>query len=685
MSGYEMRLAQLFPFLRWFPLTKDTLKSDGIAGITVAMILVPQSMAYANLAGLPVVYGLYASFLPVMIASMWGASKFLHTGPVAMLSLMSAAAIEPLATRGSDEFMQIAFLLAFMVGVLRLLLGVFKMGVLMNLTSSPVIIGFTNAAALIIGMSLLSSFIGVPMPRSDSFLYDLSQVFFLIPHAHLPTLLFAVGTVVFLKVLSKYFKRLPGVLIAVVMGIVISYAIDFEDKVEVLPQQIIDGSISETFQKLASAKDKLKSIKDEEGVIRSELQEVLPFNKKIELESNLLSLESQETVIKNDIYNYTIEAHKYSLTSEKSNGTVLYAKFDGYALFHKVYRLHGFNGDKYVLSAGGSVVGEIPSGLPSFSIPKFDFDLISTLFFTSFVIALIGFMEATSISRALAAKSREKLNPNQELIGQGLANIVGSFFQSYVVSGSFSRSAVAAKVGAKTGMFAIFSALGVVFVMLFLTEYLYHLPKAILAAIVMTAVFSLIDVKSIIHAWKVSRSDGVAGVTTFLATLYMAPSLADGVLIGIGLTVILYLMGNMKPRSEIMGLDKDGALKGAASHDLPPISENFVVIRFDGSLVFVNVAHFEYAVMDALSYFPNAKGVLIACHGINELDASGETKIRTLVSDLKSADITFAVAGMKRQLIDAMEESGLDKVIGSKNMFSSISTGIQDFRNRFEK
>ena len=147
-------------------------------------------MAYASLAGLPVVYGLYASFLPVIVASMWGASRFLHTGPVAMLSLMSAAAIEPLATRGTDEFIQLSLLLALLVGVLRLALGLFRMGVLINLASHPVILGFTNAAALIIGLSLLNSFLGVPMPRSESFLADLWQVVQQIPSAHWPTLLF---------------------------------------------------------------------------------------------------------------------------------------------------------------------------------------------------------------------------------------------------------------------------------------------------------------------------------------------------------------------------------------------------------------------------------------------------------------------------------------------------------------
>lgn len=177
-------LRRLFPFLGWFPPRADDLRGDLVAGLSVALILVPQAMAYAALAGLPVVYGLYASFLPVMIASLWGASRFLHTGPVALLSLMSAAAIAPLASRGSEEFIALSMTLALMVGVMRFGLGFLRMGVLINLASHPVINGFTNAAALIIGLSLLNTFINVPMPRSDMFLRDLWHVIQQLPLAH---------------------------------------------------------------------------------------------------------------------------------------------------------------------------------------------------------------------------------------------------------------------------------------------------------------------------------------------------------------------------------------------------------------------------------------------------------------------------------------------------------------------
>jgi SulP family sulfate permease len=678
-------LTKLFPFLRWFPPKGEDLRADFIAGISIAMILVPQSMAYANLAGLPVVYGLYASFLPVMIASMWGASRFLHTGPVAMLSLMSAAAIEPLATRGSEEFIEISLLLALMVGVLRFLLGFFKMGVLINLAAHPVIVGFTNAAALIIGLSLLNSFLGVPMPRSDSFLADLLQVFQQIPHMHIATLAFAVATLIALKVLRQYIPKVPGVLVVVVVGILISTVIGFENQVTIAPEQIDDADARRVYASLQDNQQRLLTVKNEQKYVKEKLVDFeVGSRDAADMQAGLFRLQAEEKILKLKIYHDTVEAHEQTLVPESDgDGNTVYVVAEGSALFKEVYRLAGFVDGQYSLSTGGKVVGEIPSGLPGFKVPLMDFSLISELFATAFIIALIGFMEATSISRALAAKSREKLNPNQELIGQGLANIVGSFFQSYVVSGSFSRSAVAARVGAHTGMYAIISAFGVLLVMLFLTEYLYHLPKAILAAIVMSAVFGLIDFKYMLHAWRVRRADGIAGAVTFLATLIMAPSLADGVLIGVVVTILLFLASTMKPRSEVMGRAPNGSLAGAASHDLAPISEKYVVMRFDASLVFINAAYFETAVMNALSHFPDAKAILIIGPGINRVDASGEEKLRSLISDLQAAGVTLVFAGLKKQVREALERANLDEVIGSDNIFSNKELALREMEVRY--
>lgn len=672
-------LTRLFPFLRWFPLQRDTLRADLIAGITVAMILVPQSMAYAALAGLPVVYGLYASFLPVIVASMWGASRFLHTGPVALLSLMSAAAIEPLASRGSDEFIQLSLLLALMVGVLRLALGLFRMGVLINLASHPVILGFTNAAALIIGLSLVNSFINVPMPRSDTFLFDLWQVVQQLPIAHWPTIVFGVSTLILLSLLKRFFPKLPGVLIVVVIGTLASATVRFEKTEQVTLGQIDAPAARAAFEKFADTEAALKQVKKAQGESHMKLKAASKTDlHDYSLEADMLRLLAEEKILKKSLYGQRVDVYQFALRPVRLDGDrVVYRAATDASLFHPAWRLTGFKDGRFTLASGGQVVGAIPSGVPGFNIPPLDFGVISGLFATAFIMAMIGFMEATSISRALAAKTREKLNPNQELIGQGLANIVGSFFQSYVVSGSFSRSAVAARVGAESGFYAIVSALGVLLVMLFFTGYLYHLPQPVLAAIVMSAVFGLLDFKSMLHAWYVRRADGVIGVVTFITTLIMAPQLADGVLVGVVLTILLFLAGTMSPRSEVMGRTAEGVLAGAATHDLAPISEDYVVLRFDASLVFINAAYFEQAVLKALSQFPQARALLVLGNSINRIDATGEEKLRALTRDLKAADVTLMLAGLKKPVREALDRAGLDSVIGEENIFSSKDVALR--------
>ena len=676
---------KFFPFLKWFPPSGENLRADFIAGITIAMILVPQSMAYASLAGLPVVYGLYASFLPVIVASMWGASRFLHTGPVAMLSLMSAAAIEPLASRGTEEFIQLSLLLALMVGVLRLGLGLFRMGVLINLASHPVILGFTNAAALIIGLSLLNSFLGVPMPRSDSFLSDLLQVVQQISTVHGPTLLFGLCALGALYWLRARFPKLPGVLIVVIAGTLISGVFGFEKIQVVEPQQIADTTVRSQFELMMAEQARLKQVKTEQKNIANQLQEIEQNDSQAYvMQAELLRLKGEESSLKLFLYKKRVDIHQIALVPEvQAEGQVLYQLADKTGPFSTVWRWSGSTDTGFRLSGGGAVVSSIPSGLPGFSVPEMDLGIISDLFAVAFIMAMIGFMEATSISRALAAKTREKLNPNQELIGQGLANIVGSFFQSYVVSGSFSRSAVAARVGAKTSFYAIVSALGVLLVMLFLTDYLYHLPKAVLAAIVMSAVFGLIDFKSMVHAWKVRCTDGFVGIMTFVTTLIMAPKLADGVLVGVAFTIFLFLAGVMKPRSEVLGRRANGSLAGAATHDLAPISENYVALRFDGSLIFINAAHFEQAVLKSLSEFPNAKAILIIGQGINRVDATGEEKLRALTKDLKAAGVTLMLAGLKRQVREAMERARLQDVIGEENIIGNKETALKIMEERY--
>ena len=687
-------LKSLFPFLRWFPMSKDTLRSDSISGITVALVLVPQSMAYAQLAGLPVVYGLYAAFIPVIIASLWGSSNQLHTGPVAMLSLMSAAALIPFATPGSPDFIQLSIMLALMVGILRLTLGLFKLGAIVNLLSSPVIVGFTNAAALIIGMSQLSKIIGVPFPRSDSYLNDLWVVLTQLTEVHWFTLAFAVGTWVLMAGLKKISSAIPAVLIAVVVATVVSALTNYEDKQTIATSQINDARMVQSIKDFESNKKIVSELTEKMALIGREVQKfeaeggLSNVTQAEQLRAQSASLEYEINLLKTLTNERRVELHHLQFQG------VLGA--DGVTLYHsdnipatgesdgKIWRFSNMEGNQAVFSAGGAVVGDIPKGLPSFAVPEVRMDLLLALLPAALVMALIGFMEATSISKAIATDTGERVDTGKELIGQGMANIAGSFFGSYTVSGSFSRSAVAARTGAKTGLFAIISALAVVLVLLFFTSYLYHLPQAVLAVIVMMAVFSLIRIKPLTDAWKFDRIGSLIGIITFFATLYMAPSIADGILLGIALTIVDYLIRTMKPRTDILGRKEDGTLGGIKANQLEPISEYYVPVRFDGSLTFVNVAYFEDMILEAHSKFPKAKTILIVGSGINEIDASGEEKIREIFTRLKENNVHLAFSGLKNQVMTVFTQSGLATEFGDGAFFKNKETAMQALSNCYD-
>ncbi|MFY9973940.1 MAG: SulP family inorganic anion transporter [Chromatiaceae bacterium] len=690
-------LGKLFPFLRWFPVSADGLRGDVAAGITVALVLVPQSMAYAQLAGLPVVYGLYASFIPVIVASLWGSLSQLHTGPVAMLSLMSAAALIPFATPGTPAFIELSIMLALMVGVLRLGLGLFRLGVVVNFLSSPVIVGFTNAAALIIGLSLLSKVVGVPFPRTDFYLGDLWRVVLQLPQTHWPTVLFALGTWLIIRWTPRLSPRVPGVLLAVVVATVVSWAIGYEAKEKVPLDEVEDTSVRAMIEEYRGVRERITEDTDRLTALNQELRQTgsvtgegaVEIRAAVEAKIRVLTYEIQELKERRDSLQIDLNARPLTGMRDGPDGFKLVPRDSGSAAAGqgeadgRSWRFGGIQGDVATFSAGGAVVGDIPKGLPKLAAPHLQWDLVVALLPAALVMALIGFMEATSISKAIAATTRQRVDTNQELVGQGLANIAGSFFGSYTVSGSFSRSAVAARTGAKTGLFAIISVLGVVLVLLFLTPYLYHLPQATLAVIVMIAVFSLIRAAPLIHAWKVEPPAALIGVITFLSTLYMAPSLADGILIGVVLTVLWYLIRTMKPRADIVARKPDGTLGGIQAHGLQPISRDFVPVRFDGSLTFINVAYFEDIILEAQADYPSARAILVVGSGINEIDASGEEKVRELAQRLGEMGVKLMFSGLKQQVLKVFERAGLVTLLGSDSFFSDKERALQALQRAY--
>lgn len=679
-------LIKLLPFLRWFPMKGDMLKADFMAGLTVALVLIPQSMAYAQLAGLPAYYGLYAAFLPVAVAALWGSSSQLGTGPVAVVSLLTASSLAVLAAPGSDQFIALAIMLSLVVGVIQLLLGVFKLGVIVNFLSHPVIVGFTNAAAIIIGLSQVSKLFGVPMGRSEHFINDIVGVLKQIGDTHMPTLAMGILAIALMWAIRKYAPKLPGVLIAVVVTTLLSWSIGFERNANGSLEQIADPQLQAVVQQNMAA---AKQVDDLNTQIASKSAALKAAEKANENNISAVQMEAELALLRIELRDAEAAFAKEKaalrylqvVRSTGADGATLaiYAAErapQGVTLDETRYHLRKLNAEGFKLVGGGEVVGAIPEGLPSIQMPSLNLDALGSLLSAALVISLVGFMEAISIAKAVAARTKERIDPNQELIGQGLANVVGSFSQAFPVSGSFSRTAVNMNAGAKTGMSSVITALIVLVALLFLTPLLYHLPQAVLAAIIIMAVIGLVNFKAVKHAWQASRHDGIAAGVTFVSTLAFAPHLDKGIMVGAGLALGLYLYRTMSPRVAILGRYKDGTLRDLKVNPDLPTSKHVVAIRFDGSLYFANVPYFEDAMLEAISKNPEAKYVLVVGDAINELDASGEEVIHHLVERLRAAGITLVFSGLKKQVLDVMRATGLFEAIGQDKLFATVDQAI---------
>ncbi len=673
-------IARFFPFVSWWPLRGETLRADLIAGITVALVLIPQSMAYAQLAGLPAYYGLYAAFLPGMIAALWGSSAQLATGPVAVVSLLTASALAPLAATGSEQFIALAVLLALMVGVMQLTLGVFKLGVVVSFLSHPVIVGFTNAAAIIIGLSQINKLFGISMGRSEHFLQDVWGALQLIGETHLPTLLMGLAAFIIMVGMKRFTPKLPSVLVAVALTTLVSWGIGFEHNSTGRVDQIMDTEVKNLANEFSQVEIKILELSGKLGSKSAEFkqlqadheggsQHLAALNYEIELlRLELKDLEGENRKGARSLRKFIFEQIPASaskparlyLTGQVPRGE----KSDGYR-----WRIKKVSKGELTLVGGGEVVGSIPSGLPQLAVPSVRWSDLGMLFSSALVISLVAFMEAISIAKAMAAKTKQRIDPNQELLGQGLANVIGSLSHAFPVSGSFSRSAVNLNANAKTGMSSVFASVIVLLTILFLTPLLYHLPQAVLAAVIIMAVIGLINFRAIKHAWLVHKHDGIAAGVTFVATLAFAPHLDSGILLGAAVAILLFLYRSMKPRVARLGRHSDGTLRDVNVYPDMLTSEQVIPVRFDGQLYFANVAYFEDAVLEAVTAKPNAHYVLVVCNGINNLDASGEEVIKALFERLRENDITLVFSGLKKQVLDVLHRTGLFDKIGQERIF----------------
>ncbi len=693
-------IGRFIPFMAWLPELKDKniLRADIIAGITVAMVLIPQSMAYANLANLPPEYGLFAAFLPPMIAALLGSSRQLATGPVAVVSLMTALAIAPL-TNDPTEFILYAILLAFMVGVVQVTLGMLRLGVLVNFLSHPVVLGFTNAAAIIIATSQLGKLFGVTVkkdPHDMHFTGVWNTIVAAIQYIHWPTFLMAAlafGIMIYTK---RKNKRLPYVLLAVVITTLLSWATGFHNertiKVSQLHNPVMRTHIANYFanneavskldEKLKENRKQIKFMKEANS--HSETSRInlrnLQNNRddwNIEREKRLKVNHALFSNQIKHIYLGEIEGKTKdpSTASYAEDSDSLRTSFKSHS-----WRITKINinkkGEKELrLISGGDVVGTINAGLPSFALPTFNLGIMGTLFTMAIMISLIGFMEAISIAKAMASRTRQRLDPNQELIGQGVANITGSMFSSYPVSGSFSRSAVNIDSGAVTGFSSVVTTIVVTITLLFLTPLLYHLPTATLAAVIMIAVFGLVNVSSIKHAWLANRNDGIVAIVTFLLTLAYAPHLEKGIVIGVSLSLILFLLRTMTPRVVFLSRNSDGELRDAKTFNLETCN-NISVLRFEGSLYFANVTYMEEMIQKSLSNKPDLKYFIIDGVSINSMDATGEELLREISRRLNSIGITLIFARFKKPILEMLENTGFISLHGRELFFRKIDLAL---------
>lgn len=556
-------IKQYLPILEWLPkYKKENLSGDISAGITVGIMLVPQGMAYAMIAGLPPVYGLYAAMIPQVIYAIFGTSRQLAVGPVAMDSLLVAAGVSAIATVGSENYIALAILLSLMMGVIQLAFGVLKLGFLVNFLSKPVISGFTSAAALIIGLNQLKYIIGVDLERNNNIFKILWEAIQQASSINWITLAIGIGGIILIRNIKKLHKSIPGALIAVIIGVLIV---------------------------------------------------------------QLFSLEAQ----------------------------------------------------------GVGIVGEVPTGLPPLTMPNFDYETFDQLVPIAFTLALIAFMEAISVAKAIQAKHKDEyeLDSNQEMIGLGMGNIVGSFFGCYPTTGGFSRSAVNDQAGAKTNLAAIISAVLIALTLLFLTPLFYYLPKAILGAIIMVAVFGLIDFKYPKYLWRVKKDDFLMFLVTFGITL--AFGIKEGIGAGVLISIISMVRRASNPHIAVLGkLPNSIDYRNISRFDNLEIRPDILVVRQDAQLFFANIDNYiEKVKLHIESKGHDLKFVVLHCGSISHIDATALAHLRDLTEFMEKKNVNFAFSGLIGPVRDFLKRANFVEEVGKHRFFIDVNAAVDCYDN----
>lgn len=556
-------MQRFIPFLDWVSkYKKGFLLKDLIAGLTVGVILIPQGMAYAMVAGLPPVYGLYASVFPVLVYLFLGTSRQLAVGPVAMDSLLVAAGLGTLAITGVENYIAMAIFLAFLVGAIQLLLGLFRMGFLVNFLSRPVISGFTSGVAVIIIFSQLKHLLGTDIEKSIKFHQLVMNALDKFMETNLYDFTIGVIGILIIVLLRKWNKKIPSILIVVVFGILAVYFLDLQQY-------------------------------------------------------------------------------------------------------------------------GVKIVGEIPMGLPDFQVPNFNLQNAMDLWPIALTLALVGYLEAISIGKAMEEKNKEDtIDANQELVALGTSNMVGSFFQAYPVTASFSRSAISSDVGGKTNLYALFSVLMVVLTLLFLTPLFYYLPNAVLASIIMVSVFGLINLEYPRILWKFSKDEFVVLILTFLITLFVG--IKEGVLIGVLFSLLLMVYRTSKPHFAVLGKIKGSEYYKNVERFGDEIEkrDDLLIVRFDAQLYFGNKDYFKKQLLKHVNAKSDTlKGVILNAESISYIDSTAANMLIKVINDLHERKLEFYIAGAIGPTRDIIFSSGIIDALRKEFLFVKTKEAVAYFDN----
>lgn len=559
LKGGSDVLKKWIPAIEWMgSYKKSDLSGDINAGLIVAIMLIPQGMAYAMLAGLPPVIGLYASTIPLIIYALFGTSRQLAVGPVAMVSLLVLSGVSLLAEPGTDEYISLVLLLMLMIGVIQLLLGVFKLGFIVNFLSHAVISGFTSAAAIIIGLSQLKQLIGVSLEADKNVFLILAETVRRAAEINPVTLAIGLGSIAMLIVMKKYVKRIPGPLFVVVFSILAVYLFNLQD-------------------------------------------------------------------------------------------------------------------------VGVKIVGEVPSGLPSFSLPAMQLDAIIALLPIALTISFIGYMESIAMAKAIAAKEKYKINPDRELVGLGLANVGGSFFAGYPVTGGFSRSAVNYQAGARTPLATIITAFLIILTLLFFTGLFYYLPNAVLAAIIMVAVYSLIDIKEAKNLFKVNKVDGWTWMLTFLATLFIG--IEQGIIIGVIFSLIVFIRRSAYPHVAELGyLPDQQVYRNTKRYPEAEVDPEVLIFRVDESLYFANMTFLEDKLCARVAEKPETKWVVFDFSSVNSIDAVAVHALEELMEQCHSGKVEIVFAGIKNTVLDVLKRADWDDKYPEKIYAMNIEQALASIK-----